>query len=226
MILQDVGILGLHVVFAVDRAGLVGEDGETHHGVFDSSFLRHCPGMTVLCPSSCKELSDMLHWAVEEQNGPVAIRYPRGSNGDYCESAWNGRNSDICVHRSGGKVAIITYGSLLYNAIEAADLLLNRGVQASVIRLMSLSPLPLESLLDALCDCEHVLILEECLEHCGIHDELTAGIRMAYPNVLIRNLNLGDQYITHGKLTDLYRVCGLDAASIANLILEVHQSEN
>lgn len=226
MILQDVGILGLHVVFAVDRAGLVGEDGETHHGVFDSSFLRHCPGMTVLCPASGNELEAMLRWAVEEQAGPVAIRYPRGGDGEYTESGWNGNCCELCVHKSGGKVAIITYGSLIHNALDAAKLLEEHGTQTSVLRLLSLSKLPLERIIDALCGCEQVVILEECLEHCGIHNELAAGILADNPNITIHNLNLGDQYITHGKLTDLYRACGLDAASIANLVLGVHQSEN
>ena len=80
MILQDICMLGLHVVFAVDRAGLVGEDGETHHGIFDVGFLRQAPGMVILAPASRAELADMLIWAVEEYNGPVAIRYPRGTD--------------------------------------------------------------------------------------------------------------------------------------------------
>ena len=78
MIMQDIAMLHLHVVLAVDRAGLVGEDGETHHGIYDVGFLRHAPGMTVLCPASLEEQKAMLRWAVQDYNGPVAIRYPRG----------------------------------------------------------------------------------------------------------------------------------------------------
>lgn len=78
MLLHDVALQGLHVVLAVDRAGLVGEDGETHHGLFDPAFLDTIPGMTVLCPASFAELRDMLEYAVYEVKGPVAIRYPRG----------------------------------------------------------------------------------------------------------------------------------------------------
>ena len=77
-LIQDIAMLNLHVVFAVDRAGLVGEDGETHHGVFDVGYLRQIPNMTVLCPANCAELADMLTWAVQEGSGPIAIRYPRG----------------------------------------------------------------------------------------------------------------------------------------------------
>ena len=83
MLLQDVAMLGLHVVFAVDRAGLVGGDGETHHGVFDVNYLRSVPGMQVLCPASQAELDRMLRRAVLEMTGPVAVRYPRGGEGAY-----------------------------------------------------------------------------------------------------------------------------------------------
>lgn len=225
MILQDVGLLGLHVVFAVDRAGLVGEDGETHHGVFDVSFLRHCPQMTVLCPASVKELSLMLQWAVEIHDGPVAIRYPRGGDGSYHDSAWNNQCSAVCIHRNGGKVALITYGSLIQNAMDAADILYERGVNSTVVRLLNLSALDSDELLCAVNGCENVFILEECLDHCGIHSELAAALRMKDPSVNVHVMNLGSQYIAHGRLSDLYCACGLDAKSIADHILEVHQCE-
>ena len=86
MILQDVSMLKLHVVLAVDRAGLVGEDGETHHGAFDVGFLRQAPDMKILSPASLAELREMLIWAVEGQKGPVAVRYPRGGDRGYSDS--------------------------------------------------------------------------------------------------------------------------------------------
>lgn len=226
MILQDVGLLGLHVVFAVDRAGLVGEDGETHHGVFDVSFLRQCPNMTVLSPASGRELVDMLRWAVEEAKGPVAVRYPRGGDGDYHDSAWHGDGSNIHVHRTGGQVAFITYGSLLQSAMDAANLLALQGMESTVIRLLNLSALSSDELLDVVGTSKHVFILEECLDHCGIHSELMAGIQAKHPYLNVEVLNLGSQYITHGKLSDLYCANGLDAASIADHVLEVHHNEN
>lgn len=226
MILQDVGLLGLHVVFAVDRAGLVGEDGETHHGVFDVSFLRQCPGMTVLCPASGKELTDMLSWAVEEAKGPVAIRYPRGGDSDYHDSAWRGEGSTVYAHRTGGTTAFVTYGSLFQNAMDAAKILESNGIASTVVRLLSLSSLSSSELLDALSGCNRVIILEECLDHCGIHGELTAVIHANRPGIRVDVLNLGSQYITHGSVSDLYRASGLDAESIANHVLEVHHSEN
>jgi 1-deoxy-D-xylulose-5-phosphate synthase len=88
MILQDIAMLHLHVVLAVDRAGLVGEDGETHHGLYDIGFLRHAPGMMILCPASLKEQDMMLRWAVKDYDGPVAIRYPRGGNCGFDGCNW------------------------------------------------------------------------------------------------------------------------------------------
>ena len=119
-IMQDVGLLHLPVVLAVDRAGLVGEDGPTHHGVFDVGFLRQVPGMTILCPASHAELREMLRWAVLECGGPVAVRYPRGSEGIYQDSAFGGNPNNVCVHREGSDVTLITYGNLINNVLEAS----------------------------------------------------------------------------------------------------------
>lgn len=231
MILQDVGILGQHVVFAVDRAGLVGEDGETHHGVFDVGYLRHCPGMKVLCPASTRELTDMLKWAVEDQCGPVAIRYPRGCNNDYEGSAWDVSSGALAkgrlhVHRTGTNAMIITYGSLLQNAMDAAVILEEQGVHTGVIRLLSVSPLPAEETAQLVSGCNHVVVLEACTSNAGVHGELLSVIQKHNPGIRVDAVNLGNRYATHGSIMQLYRFYGLDAASIAGFIMEVRQSEN
>ena len=182
--------------------------------------------MTVLCPASGKELADMLRWAVEEATGPVAIRYPRGGDCDYHDSAWRGEVSTVYAHRTGGTTAFVTYGSLFQNAMDAAKILEIKGIASTVVRLLSLSSLSSSELLDVLSGCDRVVILEECLDHCGIHGELTAVIHTNYPGLRVDVINLGSQYITHGSVADLYRASGLDAESIANHILEVHHSEN
>ena len=142
MIMQDVALQKLHVVFAIDRAGLVGEDGETHHGVFDVGYLRQMPGMRVLCPGSCAELEQMLEWAVNEYDGPVAIRYPRGGDQDYSENAWIGAEEPVHVHREGKNAVLVTYGPFLKNAMQAAEKLEQNGISASVIRLLQVNPIP------------------------------------------------------------------------------------
>ncbi len=217
-ILQDISMLNLHAVLAVDRAGLVGEDGETHHGVFDVGFLRQMPGVKVLCPASCNELKDMLRWAVSAGNGPVAIRYPRGGDRGYSDSAWAG--GTVCCHRSGKDVTIITFGTILENVMQAADILAQKGIEATVLRLLTVSPLPVEEIVKNLQG--NVVVVEETAAGCGIFEELSSHIR----DRKISHLDLGAHFVTHGSLQDLYRVHGLDAEGIANTAMEVHQSES
>lgn len=231
MILQDVCMLGLHVVFAVDRAGLVGEDGETHHGIFDVGFLRHGPNLTVLCPGSTTELRDMLIWAVNEQNGPVAIRYPRGGDCAYHGSDWNCTGSiptegALTVYRRGAKTAIITYGTLLDNAMQAATLLSEEGTEVSVIRLLTVAPLPVKALLQELSEVDHVVILEECLENGGIHHVLADVITHHMNSVRVDSIHLGRDFVTHGSIKELHQHYGIDGASVAAFIREVHHNEN
>ncbi|MBE6976037.1 MAG: 1-deoxy-D-xylulose-5-phosphate synthase [Ruminococcaceae bacterium] len=226
-IIQDVALLGLHVVFAVDRAGLVGEDGETHHGVFDVGFLRQIPGMTVLCPSSCQELSDMLLWAVRECRGPVAIRYPRGGNRCYAASDWTDMalNSAVKCHKQGDHVTIITYGTMLDNALTAAESLAKDGISASVLRLMSIAPLPVNQLIPYI-RTKHVLILEETAAQSSVCHELSGKILAEKPNCRVQSLTLGNQFVPHGALKDLYSHYELDGEGIAEFVRKEHFYEN
>ncbi len=222
MILQDICMLGLHVVLAVDRAGLVGEDGETHHGVFDVGFLRQAPGLKILCPASCMELSQMLCWAVCEYDGPVAIRYPRGGDKSFIGSGWGSGN--VYTHRTGRDAAIITYGTLLENAMNAAQLLSEQGIEASVIRLLSVSPLPVDEIIQLLPADPYILIMEEC--NGGIGHSLAYELMRRIPNCCVDVKDLGDRFITHGNVNELYRCCGLDGKSVADHIMEVRSNEN
>ena len=220
MILQDICMLGLHVVLAVDRAGLVGEDGETHHGVFDVGFLRQAPGMRVLCPASVAELKEMMTWAVEEYNGPVAVRYHRGGNRGYTASVWS-QTQQVCCHRRGKDVTIVTYGTLLQNALDAADILDNRGIQATVLRLLTVAPLPAQQVLEQLSDDPYVIVLEEVCAGSGIQYELASELTRCRQNCHLEGIDLGPGYVTHGTMDALYRHCGLDAMSVADYVQEV-----
>ncbi len=225
MILQDICMLGLHVVLAVDRAGLVGEDGETHHGVFDVGFLRQAPGMQILCPASTAELQAMLHWAVLEQSGPVAIRYPRGGNLEYTDSAWDS-DKRLCTHRKGDRAVIVVYGTLLQNAMEAADILSQQGVEVSVVRLLSVAPLPAQELLEQFSADTPVFVVEEACAGSGIREALAWELRTFDSNVRVYGKDLGNSYVTHGTVARLRSQCGLDAQAIAGCIQEVLSSEN
>lgn len=218
MILQDVCMLNLHVVFGVDRAGLVGEDGETHHGIYDVGFLRHAPGMTVLAPASCKELEDMLTWAIEGQSGPVAIRYPRGGDRGYSDSAWNADHTVVC-HKKGDDITLITYGVLLDNVMQAADLLAQHGIEATVLRLTKLTDFSIEDILQSISKNKQIVVLEEVASPCGICSEL--AYKLSDYNV--GGISLGDQYVTHGAVEVLYDHYGLSPEAIKKYVLEVHQ---
>lgn len=227
MILQDVCLMKQHVVLAVDRAGLVGEDGETHHGVFDVGFLRQAPGMAIICPASLAELRDMLKWAVLRYNGPVAVRYPRGSEKIYSGSAWNafGKTGVYC-HRRGEDVTLVTYGTLVDNVMQAADILESRGVRATVLRLLAVSPLPSQKVFEQLSENPHVVIVEETCSGSGVRQALAWDLMHKNPQCKVDGIDLGPNFVSHGKIDELYRHLGLDAESIADYVQEVLTVEN
>ena len=216
-IMQDVGLLQLPVVLAIDRAGLVGEDGPTHHGVFDVGFLRQVPGMTILCPASHAELREMLRWAVLECGGPVAVRYPRGSEGAYKDCAFAGDPEGICIHHDGTDVTLITYGNLINNVLAAADQLTEKGISAKILRLMSASHLEqLPQLISG-----PAVVVEEAAECSGIKEAVSWLLR----DGAVHGIDLGADFVPHGDQNSLYKFTGLDAGSITKFVCEVLHNE-
>lgn len=225
-IMQDIGLLRLHVVLAVDRAGLVGADGETHHGVFDVGFLRMIPQMTVLCPASLAEQTDMLRWAVKNCDGPVAVRYPRGGNRRLTASAWKNENSIrekglLTCHKTGSDVALVSYGVCVENVLKASEILEKSGISAAVFRLLTVAPLPVEALVGSLGACRKLMIVEETCTAAGIKETLAWEVQKRLPDCCIFGIDLGDRYAPHGDMASLYRHCGLDELSVAEKTKEV-----
>lgn len=229
MILQDICMLKLPVILAVDRAGLVGEDGETHHGIYDVGFLRHAPGMSILCPASLAETEQMLRWAVSYKPGPIAIRYPRGGNGAYDASAWHANsfeNTSAVKHCEGNDVAIVTYGTLVNNALSAAQILAENGIHSAVIRLTQIAPLHAAEIHAALSGCKLVFVAEEVAGNCSIKEQLSWALHGIDPKIQVFGMDLGNQYIQHGALDKLYDYYGLSGEKLAKSITEVTWSEN
>ena len=225
-IMQDVAMLHLHVILAVDRAGLVGDDGATHHGVFDVGFLRQVPGMLILAPASFAEQRDMLRWAAQCYDGPVAIRYPRGGEGSWRDSAWNPgphveTEGALCCHRQGTDVTLITYGSMLDNVLEAADLLAKQGVEATVLRLLTLSALPARQIAALLPENRRIVVAEEVCTGSGIWEALSWELNEICPDCRVYGVDLGADFVTHGSKKELYAHYGLDGESIAKFTREV-----
>ena len=223
--MQDIAMLKLHVVLAVDRAGLVGEDGETHHGVYDVGFLRQIPGMRVMCPGNCAELADMLTWAVKEYSLPVALRYPRGGDGEIIQSSFH-PDKQICCHRDGNDIVLLTYGTMTNQAMACARILQKHGVNAKVLRLLTVSPLPVAEIASQIGSCKNLLIAEEVCTGSGIRDALAWELRERMPHLQIHSIDLGCAFITHGSMDDLYKAHGLDGESMAKTVLEVLKYEN
>ena len=219
MLLHDTALSGLHVVFGVDRAGLVGADGETHHGCFDAAYLSLVPGMTVLCPADFAELRDMLRYAVNEVTGPVAVRYPRGGEGGYRDCC--GREA-ATVLRQGSDCTIVTYGVQINDAISAAEHLQEKGISVRVVKLNRIAPLQAEDVSQALTGTNKLLVLEECVASGCVGQRLAALLLQSgiAPKHLILK-NCGDRFIPQGSVAQLRRALGLDAEGIVHSVEEL-----
>lgn len=217
MLIHDAAIAKLHVVFAVDRAGLVGADGETHHGAFDVCFLRTVPNMTVLAPASTEELRKTLHYAVYQVDGPVAVRYPRGGNGDY-----QGCCLEDMILREGRDLTIVTYGGMVNEALDAARRLERDGIQTEIVKLWSIAPMGLELVQASTSKTDCMIVLEECTASGCVGQELTARLAQicALPH-RVRLMNLGERFVTHGAVPQLYQMLGIDGKSVAEAAKEL-----
>ena len=209
MLQQDVGLLGLHVVLAVDRAGLVGEDGETHHGVFDVGYLRQIPGMTVFCPASQAELRRMLREAILETSGPVAVRYPRGGNGAYDGAVWENQCCDAPA------VTIVTYGITINDVLATVKRLRDEHISVDLIKLDQIAPLHLEPVRQSLARSGKLLVVEETAAAGCVGSAILAQLVQegAAPNA-VRLINLQSGLVPHGSLPLLRHRTGLDEAGI------------
>ena len=218
-LLQDVALDGLHVVLGVDRAGLVGADGETHHGCFDALYLSQVPHMTVLCPASFAELRQMLRRAVLEMNGPVAVRYPRGG-----EDGYDGDCGDesVTVLRQGTDAAIVTYGILTQQALRAAALLAGEGVSARVVKLNRVAPLDSDGICRALDGVKRIVAAEDQLRAGAVGERLSALLLeqgAGTEKLVLRSV--GTTLPSQGSTVELRHALGLDAEGIAQAVREV-----
>ena len=217
--IHDIALERLHVVLGVDRAGLVGADGETHHGCFDVLFLSEIPGFTVLCPSDFAELRSMTRKALFEIEGPVAIRYPRGGEGAFRADT---SGEPIVRLKEGGDVAILSYGILINEALKAAELLEAQGIRAEVIKLNQISPLDDGMLQGFFRETKTLLVLEDSFVAGCVGQRLAATLAKhgRCPRRLILK-NLGKTFAPAGSVPELWKQFGLDAASVAAALMEV-----
>lgn len=218
MLLHDIALQGLHVVLCIDRAGLVGEDGETHHGVFDVAYLDTIPGMTVYAPSSFAELEQMLHDAVFHCTGPVAIRYPRGGEGGY---ASNNAGQPNAVLRQGTDVTLVSYGKHVSNVLDAAELLESQGIHAEVVKVNTITPIDPESIVSSVKKTGAMVVVEDSVEAGSVGQRLSAALARSGAEAKIALCSSGETFVTHGTVKQLETLLGLDPESLVRRVKEV-----
>ena len=225
MLIHDVALQKLHVVFAVDRAGFVGADGETHHGCFDAQFLSGIPGFTVLCPANFAELRQMLRRALFQLDGPVALRYPRGGEGEYRTDTSEAAALSL---RQGTDVTLVAYGTLINAVQEAAALLGEKGISAGIVKINQIAPLPAGMLGELLADTHTLVVAEDCFEEGCVGQRLTAALaEQGHAPERVRLCNLGMTFAREGRVEQLRHQFGLDAQGIAQAAEEAlgHEHE-
>jgi 1-deoxy-D-xylulose-5-phosphate synthase len=221
-IFHDVSLQKLHVVFAIDRAGLVGADGPTHHGVFDLTFLRMLPKMVIMAPKDEAELRNMLYTAIEYKDGPIALRYPRGSAlgvevHENFEEIPIGKG-EIVNH--GKDVAILAVGNMVRFASQAAEKLFLENISVEVVNMRFIKPLDTELLDEIALKFDKIITIEEN----SIVGGFGSGVleyfaEKGYKNS-IRRLGLPDAYVDHGTQDQLYKILKIDADGIVENVKE------
>lgn len=220
-ILHDVCLQNLNVTFLVDRAGIVGEDGETHHGLFDIGFMSQMPNVLVLSPANFKELEQMIEFAAsDEHSGPIAIRYPRGKEEFYADDAPDFKLGVPHIISTGKDVCILASGTMTKTAVEVAERLSRANKSAAVVNLRTLYPLNKEFIADIAFRYSHIVTLEDGAITGGIGEKIGAYIstlnsrskcvNIAYPSV-----------VTHGSIKELKRHYGLDSITIADELMKI-----
>lgn len=220
-ILHDVCINEAPVVLAIDRAGIVGKDGETHQGVFDLSFLSTIPNMTVLAPKNKNEFQDMLRYCVDF-NGPIAIRYPRGEVYKgleehnavlaYGKSEWIFKEEEI---------ALLAVGNMVRTAVEVRDVLKRMGYQVSLINARFVKPIDTDMVDEVIKNHRLIVCMEENVKRGGYGEYVISYIaELAAHNAKIMNISIPDEFVEHGSVEQLYEHLGFDKDSIVERILK------
>jgi 1-deoxy-D-xylulose-5-phosphate synthase len=217
-IVHDVALQNLKVIFAVDRAGLVGPDGETHHGVFDTAFLNHIPNLSIYSPATYRQLNDALHEAVYKDVGPVAVRYPKGRQAELPAPDFECGTFSIWGNES-APVVIISYGRQLEQAVLVSKSLGQKGVESFVLGLKRVKPIDINGVLPRLSGVCHVFFTEEGIRTGGIGQAFQSEITSHGYTGRFSLFAIDDQFVPHGSLKELLKLCGLDQEGIAHGIL-------
>lgn len=221
--IHDVSLQNLPVVFAVDRAGLVGSDGETHQGIFDLSYLSSIPNMTIMSPKHKWELADMLRFAISYDDGPVALRYPRGTAYDgyekFREPVSYGKSEMI---HEGRDIAIFSVGHMFEEAVKVCHNLKEHGHDCSLINARFVKPLDEERIAQLSKEHKLLAVIEENVESGGCAQRVSECVSRKNLDIKVLSLSLPDQYIEHGSVDILRKETGIDAETLTKKIIETY----
>lgn len=226
-IIHDVAIQNLPVTFCLDRAGIVGEDGATHHGVFDLSYLRLIPNMIVASPMNEHYLRNLMYTAQLRDKGPFAIRYPRGKG---VLKEWHNEMQQIPVGKGrqvadGEDIAVITIGPIGNEALKAIEKVAEKGIRAALFDMIFLKPLDCD-LLESICKkYDKIITVEDGTLIGGLGTAVTEWINDNGYKVKITRLGIPDKFIKQGTVQQLYSICGIDADSISKSITKMVKGE-
>jgi 1-deoxy-D-xylulose-5-phosphate synthase len=220
-LIMDVALQNLHVVFCLDRAGLVGEDGPTHHGVFDLTYLRSIPNMTVLAPADEVELADALHTALGAA-GPVAIRYPRGSGVGRVlpelRETWPSATAEI--RRQGQDVALLAVGRMVLVADKAAELLAEAGISATVLNARWVKPIDGDSVIEMAAAHRLLVTIEESTSMGGYGSAVCEVLADRGVSCAVERIAVPDCFVTHGAMPLLLADLGLTPTGVFEAVVD------
>ncbi|OHD68874.1 MAG: 1-deoxy-D-xylulose-5-phosphate synthase [Spirochaetes bacterium RBG_16_49_21] len=222
-LIHDIGIMNLPIKLLIDRAGVVGQDGETHHGLFDIAILKNIPNFVLLAPSSGEELRDMIFFASRYDRGPVAIRYPRGNAdsknfriGDYRKF----RPGKIKRLTAGGDLAIFTFGDMVSVAFQIRDKLLEKRIRTTIVNLLTIKPLDVKGIERVIGGTGCCITLENGIISGGAGEYILSSIAAPLRKNILFCAGFPDRFIPHGTGSELFKEFGVDADSLARRILK------
>ena len=219
-VIHDICLQNLKVIMCVDRAGIVGQDGETHQGIFDMSFFKLIPNITIMAPKDFKELENMMDYAINV-DGPVVIRYPRGAEANekftiYSDLRYN--KAELLL--KGEDVSIIAIGNQVAKALKIAKNFKNKGISAELINVRVLKPLDKYTILHSISKTKFVVTIEDNTLVGGLASSIKELIAEKHINATIRNFGYPDVFVEHGNVDELEKEYRLDEAAITNCIIK------
>ena len=218
---QEVSLQNLPVIFALDRAGLCGPDGPTHHGVFDNTYLRSLPNITMMAPGDEHDVAPMLDFALSH-DGPVSIRYPKTSVETVERPVFPIELGRSEIHHWGSDGMLIAFGSLFPTCVAAAEKLQSDGLDVGVINARFAKPLDEETILRAVADCPFVITVEESTLSGGFGSAvLEAACEAGLNTASIKRLGIPDQFVEHGERADLLASLKLDVDGLVETAKEL-----